>query len=313
LVCDGNRVVWLAWSGEGGVVSFASLNAGNHWSAVASRYGIASSDRPTLVSTGINAQDIMMAWKGEGTKGTDPDIYYGSLTGPLPSNSGKRKLLVIAPAAYLADVQPLIAHKNQTGIPAIAASIESITSFFPGADEPEQIKQAIRYAKENLSTQYVMLVGDAANFPVRFWFLRGSYTPTYTNGAVIPCNPWGVFIQSDLYYANLYHHAGTYPNMVDGEFDTWDANGNGLYNEAWLTNLVSDPANTSGGLNTACNPDNVDGYPDIAVGRVPARNTSDVQNYVKKIITYETRAPLQDLTFTFVADEIYGDLMRLPV
>jgi hypothetical protein len=161
-------------------------------------------------------------------------------------------------------------------------------------------------AREKLGARYVMLVGDAANFPVRFWYLHQS-TPAYANNDPIPTRPWGVFIQSDLYYASLYHHTGTYPNIGEGAFDNWDANGNGLYNEAWLGNGISDPANTAGGLNTACNPDGVDGYPDIAVGRVPAASAADVQTYVNKIIAYESRSAPEKLTFTFVADQIYGD------
>jgi len=302
LVCDGNGVFWLAWTDQGGSVSFAFLN-GNQWSAPNSRAGIGSSDRPALVSTGGDAQDIVMAWKGEGT---DPGIYYGTLTGPLPSNSPLRPLLVIAPQAFMSSLAPLIAHKNKTGMSAVAVSIESITSFFPGADEPEQIKRAICLAREKLGARYVMLVGDAANFPVRFWYLHQS-TPAYANNDPIPTRPWGVFIQSDLYYASLYHHTGTYPNIGEGAFDNWDANGNGLYNEAWLGNGISDPANTAGGLNTACNPDGVDGYPDIAVGRVPAASAADVQTYVNKIIAYESRSAPEKLTFTFVADQIYGD------
>jgi hypothetical protein len=198
---------------------------------------------------------------------------------------------------------------------AIAVSLESITSHFAGVDEPEKVKRAISYAHENLMTQYVMLVGDAANFPVRFWFLHGHYasdikdgiTPKYPNGDVIECHPMGSYIQSDLYYANLYHHAGDYPHLINGVFDTWDANGNGLYNEAWMDNELP-IANPTGGLDTDYNPDNVDGYPDVAVGRIPARNTSDVQKYVAKVIAYETRAAPRNPIFTFVADEPYGVL-----
>jgi Peptidase family C25 len=303
IVCDGNSVVWVAWTGEGGGVQLSSLR-GSNWTGPVQRPGIASSGGPTLASTGDDAQDIVMAWKGEGN---DPGVYYGSLTGPLPISARYRNLLVIAPQAFMADVQPLIDHKNKTGMTAISASIESIVSYFPGVDAPEQIKQAICYATSNLGTMYVLLVGDATKFPVRFWFLHGSYTPTYPDGTVIPCQPYGVFVQSDLYYANLWHHTGSYPNLTSTDFSNWDDNGNGLYNESWMDNSQTFPEVPSGTLNTAYNPDDVDGYPDVCVGRIPAGNNTDLKKYVNKVIAYETRPAPPILTFTFVVDLKYGD------
>jgi hypothetical protein len=226
---------------------------------------------------------------------------------PFAGVTGQKAFLIVAPDQFMPAVQPLVAHKNLTGMPTIAVSISSITSYFQGVDDAEKIKRAIQYAHENLLTQFVMLVGDAANFPVRFWFLHDSgYVPVYPGTSQpISCQPSGMFIQSDLYYASLYHHTGT-PPTIPGAFDTWDANNNGLYNEAWMGN--SPPINP-GGLNTASNPDNVDGYPDVAVGRVPARNISDITAYVQKIIAYESGdSQNATATFAFVHDQIYGSL-----
>jgi hypothetical protein len=233
---------------------------------------------------------------------------------------------MIAPETFIPALAPLVQHKSQTGIPALAISIESITGSISRLESPEEhaqaklkapesIKRAILYAYEKLSTKYVMLVGDAQNFPVRFWFSHdgvppypGASTMPSTPPPLIPCQPSGGFVQSDLYYANLYHHTGTDP-VVSGAFDDWDANGNGLFNEAWMGNFPNLPSANPGGLNTALNPDNVDGYPDLAVGRVPARNVNDVAVYVQKIITYETTIAQKVAgTFTFVHDEIYGAL-----
>jgi hypothetical protein len=225
---------------------------------------------------------------------------------PFTGVVGPKNLLILAPDSFIEALQPLVQHKTLTNMPAVAVPLSRITAYFTGVDDPEKIKRAIQYASENLSTRYVMLVGDAANFPVRFWFLHDSgYVPTYPKTTQpIPCQPSGTFIQSDLYYANLYHHTNT-PNH-SATFDTWDADGNGLYNEAWMSNT---PAVTPQALNTALNPDDVDGYPDVAVGRVPARNVNDVAVYVKKIIAYEsTRAQNATATFTFVHDQLYGAL-----
>ncbi len=81
-------------------------------------------------------------------------------------------------------------------------------------------------------------------------------------------------LKCDLYYSDL-----------DG---TWDANDNGIYGEV---------------------ADNVDMYPDVFVGRSPARSASEAQKFSEKVIAYETQAPLEDfeLTMLFMAyhlDEI---------
>jgi hypothetical protein len=82
-----------------------------------------------------------------------------------------------------------------------------------------------------------------------------------------------------------------------------DQNGNGLYNEASITGT---PTSVQEG--PTYNPDNVDGYPDLAVGRVPAGSIQNVIDFVNKIITYETTiafAHHESLTFTLVADANY--------
>jgi hypothetical protein len=84
LVVDGNSVLWMAWPGPAAAgnvsnIMFASLGADNKWSRQVQRFGVGTSHRVALASTG-NSYGIMMAWKGQGT---DPDIYYGTLR--LPS------------------------------------------------------------------------------------------------------------------------------------------------------------------------------------------------------------------------------------
>lgn len=244
------------------------------------------------------------------------------MANPLAGLASPQRLLIIAPDAFLAAVQPLVAHKNATGMPATAVSISSLKSFFgaamPGqpapADDAEMIKRAIQYAHENLGSAYVLLVGDGANLPTRFWFLwnltvsgyTGGVTPKYANGQTIPCDPMGTYIQSDLYYASLYHHSGSYPNLTPDGFDNWNKSGAGLYNQAWMdnTDLISPPT-----LNTARNPDGVDGYPDVAVGRLPAASAAEATSYVAKVIQYETaHAGPSPPSMNFVHDKQYGFL-----
>ena len=210
---------------------------------------------------------------------------------PFNKVKAPKSLLILAPNEFMDALEPLVTHKNQTGMPAIAISIEKIAAFFPGPDEPEKIKRAIQYAFEHLSTVYVMLVGDASKFPVRYWSLQEDHDGF--------CTPDCQFIQSDLYYANLYHHKLESSMMVADGFDNWDQNGDGLYST--INTNVDTLYN---------NPDGVDGYPDLAVGRVTARTVEDVTVYVNKIIRYESPAPALiergvPLNFTFVFDPTY--------
>ncbi len=102
LVVDGTKAVWLAWNGPqtanydhgffgvfGFQVYFSSLinEAKNQWSPRASRFGVATTNRPALVSTGKDSTGLMLAWSGvEGPLAApqpeDAWIYYGTLRLP---------------------------------------------------------------------------------------------------------------------------------------------------------------------------------------------------------------------------------------
>jgi hypothetical protein len=229
-------------------------------------------------------------------------------TNPFYGVSSPQSLLIIAPDNFIPVLQPLVQHKNQSRMPTLAVSISQLKAFFSGVDDPEIIKQGILYAHENLSVRYVMLVGDAHLFPVRYMFYH--CLSIYYSDAHIPIPTDGDYFASDLYYSNLYHHTGNYPNLSPGSFDNWDANGNGYYNEGWwngppYTGPDGDP-----------NPDNVDGYPDVAVGRVPAHSVTDVTAYVNKIVNYESSTPRYRISrgrkFTFVADTLYDNGAATP-
>jgi hypothetical protein len=79
LTTDPNGVVFLAWTSATAQIFRATLGQGQSWAFLGPRFGVGSSDRPTLVSTGPGSQNIMMAWKG---LGTDTSIYYGVLQRP---------------------------------------------------------------------------------------------------------------------------------------------------------------------------------------------------------------------------------------
>ncbi|MGD8966686.1 MAG: C25 family cysteine peptidase, partial [Anaerolineae bacterium] len=170
-------------------------------------------------------------------------------------------LLIITPAEFGPVLDPLVDHKNATGISAVMITLEDIYGdpALWGVDEPEQIKRAIEHYEQNHDVKYVMLAGDVDKFPVRWVaFYRGEDVDYY--------------FPSDLYYADLYDS--------EGAFDTWNSDGDGRFGEHVSSRRCSeDPYNV--------NLDRADLHPDVAVGRVPASTEDELESYVAKVIKYE--------------------------
>lgn len=196
-------------------------------------------------------------------------------------------LLIIAPDEFVPELERLRDHKNSSGMPTSILSREFIVQTFEGWDDPERIKRAIA----KMGHKYVFLVGDASWIPVRHRFV-GQVMDKKENS----CR-WldGTYNPSDFYYANLWRDhqiAGNGQVTHSGVFDDWDKNSDGKYNEQlWKE-----------GTGKTYNPDQVDGYPDISVGRLPAHSVSDVRLYVDRVIRYET-TKMDEQNFTFLTDK----------
>jgi hypothetical protein len=171
------------------------------------------------------------------------------------------ELLILAPAAFGAALEPLRQHKTRTGMPTEIVTLETISGSCRGRDEAEQVKRFIAQQVSANGVHYVMLVGDGDRFPMRFT-VTDRKDPNAFDTA---------FYSADLYYADLFE--------PDGSFETWDFTGDGYFGELHGETL-SDRVNV----------DRVDLRPDVAVGRVPASSVADVERYVAKVITYELEA-----------------------
>lgn len=186
------------------------------------------------------------------------------------SGTEQAVLLIVAHEDFLDELQPLIEWKNRAGIPTIAVSWQSLNIIYTGSDAPERVKRGIADFQQRYGVQYVMLVGDSHNFPVRYQVtdqeMMGSQQEIVAVGSYLSC---------DLYYADLYDESGN--------FETWDKNGNGYYGELWGSYYgpVIPPT-------VPLNQDGIDMYPDVALGRVPASDEEEVTNYVNRVIRYES-------------------------
>jgi hypothetical protein len=183
-------------------------------------------------------------------------------------------LVIIAPAEFSAELQPLVNHKNSFDLDTILKTTEEIYSQYGGVDKPEQIKYFIKDAFDTWGIEYVLLVGglnsliyaerkDDCNQGSKDWHVPVRYTNLRMGGSVDDPG----FI-SDLYYADIYDG--------EGNFSSWDKDKNGESDGIF--------ANWKYGAGR----DIIDLVPEVYVGRLACRNTNEVKIMVNKIINYES-------------------------
>ncbi len=208
--------------------------------------------------------------------------------GPLDVHA-PATLLILAPQPFLAALEPLVEHKNATGMPTLMADVRACIDQYEGRDDAVMLKRAIQYAVECLGTQYVLLVGDGSLVPLRYRWERFDATPEQWRD--------GVYSATDLYFSNLYRDHQREPDgaILHGEWSDWDGDGDGRYN---FQDFANDTATV--------NPDRVDGYCDVAVGRLPTHDVDQVSTYVSKVIDYENGLiPSPQKSLTIVVDGYY--------
>ena len=180
-------------------------------------------------------------------------------------------LVIIAPAAFEAKLQPLIDLKNSKGMATTFKSMEDILTEYTGADQPEQVKYFIKYAYDTWNITYALLVGG----------LKSHITAKDKDTRSAGYTDWWVPVRyvsipqdddegclSDLYYGCLYN--------ATAAFDSWDSNRDGVYaNWGWI----------------GAPRDKFDMYPEVYVGRLPVADTKELDRIVNKIITYESTGP----------------------
>jgi hypothetical protein len=177
-------------------------------------------------------------------------------TAKIMPTTEQYKLLVIAPSEFMDALEPLKTHKELHGLSTKLVTPEDIYqgSYFSvqGRDNAEMIKYFLGDAEETWGIQYVLFVGGKEHIPVR-----------YTQECY-----WGECRDyiSDLYYADLYN--------ASGGFCSWDSDGDNIFSGKSMSGVL----------------DEVDLYPDIALGRLLCRNQQEVQTVVEKIIEYENTA-----------------------
>ncbi|MBS3749590.1 MAG: peptidase C25 [Candidatus Thermoplasmatota archaeon] len=168
-------------------------------------------------------------------------------------------MLIITTEEFKDHMQPLVDHKNANGISTIVDTVENIYSSYNGRDNPEDIKLRIKDAIEEWGIEYVLIAGG------RDGQTHGWHVPSRTTNND---DGWEAGYESDLYYADIYK----INEENETVFEDWDSDGDDIFAEFGFFG------------------DKMDYYPDVSVGRLPFRYTSEIEPVVNKIINYETNA-----------------------
>ncbi len=193
------------------------------------------------------------------TPGLDDSLHPSTIH--TDTETVSYELLIIAPRRFTRLLDTLVEHKTRYGITTVLVSVEEIyQEMTQGRDDAEKIKYFIKQSYDEWNIRYVLLVGGMKHQRVFSWYVPVRY--------VQMDDDWESQYITDLYYADIIDGGGN--------FSSWDADGDGLFGE-WYYGMPAEDQE-------------IDLYPDIAVGRLPCRNRWEVRGMVSKIITYETTA-----------------------
>jgi len=183
-------------------------------------------------------------------------------------------LLILCPDAYHDLLIPLVEHKEEMGLSTKLVSLSTVYDemFWQGRDNPEKIKFFIKHAYDYWGVHFVLLVGDFRSMPIRYVY--NNEPSTYYEPRYI----------SELYYADLYDD--------QGQFSDWNSNNNEFFGE-WHGSSAQDQ--------------DIDLFPEVALGRLACMNTVEVKTMVRKIVHYETETFGQEWfdRFVVVAGDTY--------
>ncbi len=183
----------------------------------------------------------------------------------LPVFSDVSDLLIITPSEFSSALNPFVSYKNNKYVKTKIVFLENIPS--QGLDTQESIKYFIKNEIETSNIKYVLLVGSANKFPVRYsWIPYAGYEDNFP---------------SDLYYADVYKG-----NM---EFASWDADKDGKHGEYPTDN------------------NEIDIYPDVYLARIPCNNINEVTTVINKIINFEENNVWKDNIIVCGGDTVLGD------
>lgn len=166
-------------------------------------------------------------------------------------------------AGVYPNFQTLLFHRLARGMRGAIVTTEQIDAEYDGirpdggVDLQTKIRQFIKDAYDNWETDYVLLGGDEYVIPPRYFYV-------WTQNGYPPPDPRGSdHVPGDIYYGCIY---------AVGGHCVFDHNANGWYGET----------------NDGPGGGEIDLLYEVAIGRAPLKNSTDLANFIGKTITYET-------------------------
>jgi len=170
-------------------------------------YPLGVDDGPAVAGRGgwLNYQG---SWEELSGIGLDVNWHIRAIVGAGGGGGGTYEHVTITSGALAGSFGPLKQFLlDYAGLHDTVVTTEAIYAGQTGRDNPEKIRNFIKYAYQNWQTTFVLLGGDVEVVPHRLAY------PGHVSGNP----PWNDTIPCDLYYSDL-----------DG---TWDANGNNIFGE----------------------------------------------------------------------------------
>lgn len=177
-------------------------------------------------------------------------------------------LVVVAPQAFVAELEPYLAHRRAELSVALVAleQLRDEVDLAQCVDLAEALKRALYARWRERGMRYVLLVGDADRLPVRYMMLDRVHEPAFDVA----------FYGSDLYYGDLAR--------ADGSFDDWNARRDDFH--AGYFGEVHGEHHKDGPINC----DAIDYRPEVGVGRWPVSTVEELRALVVKSLAHERSA-----------------------
>ncbi|MSR75054.1 MAG: hypothetical protein EXS14_06265 [Planctomycetes bacterium] len=174
---------------------------------------------------------------------------------------------VVTPRAFLPALTEYISARRCER-PVEVLLLEDVLAHHEGIDAAETLKHHL-FRSYQRGTRYVLLVGDVDALPVRYMVLDRQ-TAVAANTAFYP---------SDLYFADIVD--------ASGAFEDWNSAKDG-HHAAWFGEVHGETYKDG-----AINADGVHYTPELAVGRWPASNASEVACIASKTLRHVRELPQQ--------------------
>jgi hypothetical protein len=134
----------------------------------------------------------------------NPEQIGSNAPASRPGSFADTDYLIVTDQAYTSLMQPLADMHSAAGLSCQVVSVQDLVASYPGEDDAERLREALRDYHTNMGTLYVLLAGNETLVPDRLILTECEDVPPE-------------YAPVDMYFSDL-----------DGD---WDGNGDGTYGQ----------------------------------------------------------------------------------